>query len=72
MTITIHPSPPADTPPHLLKMQVRTCFRQASVIMDTGLLNLLNENPPIDVNVPSIFDAWLHATLSAMVDFTMA
>ena len=40
--------------------------------MDTGLLNLLNENPPIDVNVPSIFDVWLHATLSAMVDFNMA
>ena len=44
----------------------------AGVIMDTGLLNLLNENPPIDVNVPSIFDVWLNATVSAMVDFHMA
>ena len=40
--------------------------------MDTGLLNLLNDNPPIDVNVPAIFEVWLNATVSAMVDFHMA
>ena len=40
-------------------------------MMDKGLRNLLNQDLPDDVQTPTAFDIWLHASLAAAVGFNI-